>query len=87
MYLLVFGGNFLSSIKKLDKKLKVRIDGQLKLAQQNPFHPQLHSKSLHGKLGDFYSFRIGKNHRIVFKFLPNKTIQLLTIKHRREAYK
>lgn len=87
MYSLVFGRNFFSSIKKLDERLKTKTDKQLKLLQQNPFHPKLRSKHIHGKLDDFYSFRVGKDYRVIFKFLQNKTIQLLTIKHRKEVYK
>ena len=87
MYSLIFGKTFFSSIKKLDKGLKIKTDKQLKLLQQDPFHPKLHSKYLHGKLDNSYSFRVGKDYRVVFRFMQNRIIQLLTIKHRKEVYK
>ena len=87
MYSLVFGENFLSSVKKLDIKLKRKINSQLKILQQNPFHSRLHTKPLHGQLAEFHSLRIGRDYRLVFKFTNNKTLLLVAVEHRSKVYK
>ena len=87
MYSLVFGNEFLSSVKKLENKLKRRINVSLKLLEQNPFSPKLHAKPLQGKLAGFYSCRIGRDYRIVFKFLDENTITLLKAAPRDKIYR
>ncbi|MBI2024813.1 MAG: type II toxin-antitoxin system RelE/ParE family toxin [Candidatus Harrisonbacteria bacterium] len=87
MHSLVFGNSFVFSVKKLDHGTKLQVDALLQVLKNNPFHPRLHTKPLHGKLAGFYSFRIGRDYRAVFKFLDNKKIFLLRVKHRKEVYK
>jgi len=87
MHTILFGDGFLNSVKKIEKSLAIRLNSQLIFLQQDPFHAKLHTKSLNGKLAGFYSFRIGKDYRIIFKFLGNKTIMLVIIAHRREVYR
>ncbi len=87
MYGLIFGDEFLSSVKKLDGKLKRRVNASLKLLEENPFHPKLHTKPLQGRLVGFYSSRVGRGYRIVFRFSQNNTIILLKAAPRGEIYK
>lgn len=87
MCVLIFGEGFLASVKKLGKKIILKVSENLKLLQQNLFNSKLHTKPLHGKLAGFYSFRIGRDYRIIFRFLNNRTILLITASHRKEIYK
>lgn len=54
---------------------------------ENPFHPHLHTKGLHGKLRNHYSFRITRDYRVVFEFAAEAEIHLITVGHRRDIYK
>lgn len=87
MYTVIFGNEFLSSVKKLESKLKKKINLQLKLLQQNPYHPQLHTKPLHGELKSFYSLRVGRDYRLIFKFLNEHKIILTKAEHRSKIYR
>lgn len=87
MYSLVFGNEFLNSVKKLDPPVKRNINARLKLLEQNPFHPKLHTKPLQGKLTGFYSLRVGRDYRVVFKFLEGGVIVLLRADRRDKIYK
>ena len=53
----------------------------------NPYHPELKTKKLQGKLRLFYSFRITRDYRIIFEFIDNKTIIFLAVKHRKDIYR
>ena len=87
MHTILFGDGFLNSVKKLEKWPATKLNSQLMFFKQDPFHAKMHTKPLPGKLVGIYSFRIGKDYRIIFKFLGNKTIMLVIIAHRREVYR
>ncbi len=87
MHSLVFGGRFLNSAKKLEEKLKLRLKKNLDSLSDNPFHLYLHTKPLTGELRGLYSFRLGRDFRVIFKFLDNKEIHLIDITHRKDIYR
>jgi toxin YoeB len=84
---LVFGNQFLKSAEKLDKKLKSKLKLSLDVLLRNPFHPTLQTKPLTGKLSGYYSFRIGRDHRVIFQFVSEDKIYLLKIGNRRDIYR
>jgi len=84
---LVFGKEFLESAKGLERKLQLRLRGKLNQLQKNPFSASLHTKPLTGPLKGFYSFRLGKDYRVVFRFVSSNTIHLLKVGHRRDIYR
>lgn len=86
-FTLVYNDEFLKSARKLPKFQKQKPAELLELFQSNPFHPKLHTKHLTGKLSGFYSFRITRDWRVIFKFLSIDTIQLIYVGHRKEIYK
>lgn len=57
------------------------------LFKQNPFHPQLHTKKLSGKLKSQYSFRITREYRVMFELLEKNVVAFTAVKHRRDIYK
>ncbi len=87
MYILVFGNSFLISAKKIEKRTKVQLQKCLEIFSKEPFHPKLRTKPLTGKLVGFYSFRLSKDYRVIFKFAEGKVIVLLRVKHRKDVYK
>ena len=87
MYPLVFGDNFLSSVKKLDRATAVKINNKLKVLQRDPFHATLQTKPLHGKLKGMYSVRVGREYRVLFQFLSTDEIILVDVGHRKDIYR
>ena len=87
MHTILFGDGFIDSVKKLEKSVTIKINSQLSFLQQDPFHAKLHTKPLHGKLAGFYSFRISRDYRVIFKFIGNQTVLLVVVAHRREVYR
>ena len=86
MYILVLEPHFISSAKKLDRKIKEELDKNLQILEANPTHPHLHLKPLHGSLSGFYSFRV-KEYRVIIEFLFDKKIRILEIDRRDKVYK
>lgn len=87
MHQIVFGNKFLKSAEKLNKQLKSRLKTSLDILSENPFNPALRTKSLSGKLAGFYSFRLGRNYRVIFQFIANDKIYLLQVWNRKDAYR
>lgn len=87
MYKLVFGGQFLQSAKRLAREMKPRLKVSLDILFENPFHPTLRTKSLSGKLAGYHSFRVGREYRVIFKFISDNVIYLLRMGNRRDIYK
>ncbi|MBI2591242.1 MAG: type II toxin-antitoxin system mRNA interferase toxin, RelE/StbE family [Candidatus Brennerbacteria bacterium] len=86
-YKIIYGNKFIASAKKLEKPLKKKLDSQLLVLSENPFYPTLHTKPLSGPLKGAYSFRIGRDYRIIFIVHSNNIIQLLLAAHRKDIYK
>lgn len=86
MYQLVFGRQFLKTAEKLDEKLKSKLKSSLDVFLENPFNPILHSKPLTGSLSGYYSFRLGKNYRVIFRFISKDKVYLINIGNRKDIY-
>jgi addiction module RelE/StbE family toxin len=84
---IVYSKDFIKSVKRAPKQIQNRLADLIKILQQNPFHPKLHSKPLVGKLKGFYSFRITCNWCVIFSFFDSETIFLIDIAHRKDIYK
>jgi len=87
MISLIYSKRFLKSARKLPKNSQVKLAKQLKLFQQNPFHPFLHTKPLVNQLIGFYSFRITRDWRVIFQFESPELIKLIEVGHRKDIYK
>ena len=87
MYIIVFSKKFLDSTNKLDSKLKLKLKERLDLLQESLFNKFLLTKPLTGKLSGFYSFRLGKDYRVIFKLLSQNNIYLIKVGHRKDIYK
>ena len=87
MYQLVFEKSFFRSAKKLDNKLKPKLKSSLDILLRDPFYLTLHTKHLTGKFSGYHSFRLGKDYRVILKFVANEEIRLLDVGHRKDIYK
>lgn len=87
MISLTYSKRFLKSAGKLPKGLQVKLAKQLELLEQNPFYRLLHTKPLIGQLVGFYSFRITRDWRVIFRFENPKVIKLIEVGHRKDIYR
>lgn len=86
MIRIVYTKRFLKSVNKLPAAQQDKLADLLEILQNNPFHPNLHTKSLADPLTGFYSFRITRDWRVIFQFLEADKIQLITVGHRKDIY-
>ena len=86
-YKLIFGSRFLKSVERLDNHLKPKLKSSLDILSKNPFHPTLHTKSLSGKFSGYHSFRLGRDYRVIFKFLSSEEIFLIDLGDRKDIYR
>ncbi|MBU0705602.1 type II toxin-antitoxin system mRNA interferase toxin, RelE/StbE family [Patescibacteria group bacterium] len=82
-----YNRDFLKDFKKLPKNIRKKLGELEEIFRENPFHPELHSKGLHGKLRDFYSFRITRDYRVVYLFTDENKALFLLVGHRKDIYK
>ncbi|MBU4332505.1 type II toxin-antitoxin system YoeB family toxin [Patescibacteria group bacterium] len=87
MVKLVYGKKFLKSAKKLPKEQREKLAELLEVFENNPFNPILHSKALARELIGFYSFRITRDWRVIFRFITAFEIQLIIAGHRKDIYR
>ncbi|OGY43817.1 MAG: hypothetical protein A2731_02980 [Candidatus Buchananbacteria bacterium RIFCSPHIGHO2_01_FULL_39_8] len=84
---IVYSKDFVKSAKLVPQPVQSKLAALLKILKENPFYPKLHTKPLVGKLKNFYSFRITRDWRVIFRFLDPQTIFLIDIAHRKDIYK
>ncbi len=87
MIALVSTAHFLRAATNLPEKEKSRLVTLLETLRENPFHPQLHTKRLSGKLSDCFSFRFTREYRVIFYFSDKATVRLLDVGHRKDIYR
>ncbi len=83
---ILYGDHFLRLARKLPSAQQTKLANLLELLQDNPFHSQLHTKPLTGKLSGLYSFRITRDWRVIFQFRSPEEIILVNVGHRKEIY-
>ncbi|MDP3735312.1 MAG: type II toxin-antitoxin system YoeB family toxin [bacterium] len=55
--------------------------------RQNPFHPALRTEKLEPRRKEYWSFRIDRTYRILFRFRDQNTIYFLTCGHHKWIYR
>ena len=78
---------FLDASANLPLHQQKKLGTLFEILQKNPFHPKLHTKTLHGKLSGLYSFRITRDWRVIFEFADPDIIYILRVVHRKDAYR
>ena len=87
MIKIVFEKHFLKRVSKLPTGVQGKMSKLLLLLEEDPFHPTLRTKRLAGTLIGLLSFRVTRNHRVVFRFIDETTIQLLDAGDRKDIYR
>lgn len=87
MYRIVYTAGFEKAVMRHDRTTRRRLEDALELLEENPFHPHLHIKSLAGPFKGSYSFRLGRDFRVIFILKNGLTIQLLKIAKRGDIYR
>ncbi|MEK9175723.1 MAG: type II toxin-antitoxin system RelE/ParE family toxin [Patescibacteria group bacterium] len=83
MYQVVLTSAAQKSLKKIDKRYRVRIDKALFALAENPWL----GKSLNGELDGFFSLRVWP-YRIIYTVYKNEAIVfVIDIDHRQDVYK
>lgn len=86
MYKVTFTKTFVSHFKKLPRSVQIKADSLASFLAVDFRDTRLHTKKLHGN-NDWFSFRVGRDYRVVFMFEDGETIKLLDVRHRKDIYK
>ena len=89
MILVSFSSSFKRSFKKRikgDKDKEELFYQKLELFIKNPYHPQLKTHKLSGKLKNLWSFSIDRNLRVVFFFIDAENVVFENIGTHDEVY-
>lgn len=84
---IVFSNRFLRSARKLKRHEQDRLAELMELLGKNPYHPRLRTKTLSGELSGFFSFRVGRNIRVIFQFIESETLSLIDVGDRKDIYR
>ncbi|MFA6917854.1 MAG: type II toxin-antitoxin system mRNA interferase toxin, RelE/StbE family [Candidatus Gracilibacteria bacterium] len=79
--------SFVKDFKKLPLEIRQKASELEELFRKNPFHPLLHAKKLQGSLSSFFSFRITREYRVIYRFCSKDEVAFLAVKHRKDIYK
>jgi len=81
-----YTNTFVKHFRGLPKSVQLRADELVSLLCVDFRDSRLHTKKLVLD-EDLYSFRIGRDYRVLFVFETGDTIKLLDVKHRKDIYK
>lgn len=78
---------FIKALAKLPKAVQTQTETAILLFQSNPDHPSLHTKKLSGELAGRYSFRVGREYRVIFQLASKRSVELMLIGNRKDIYR
>lgn len=79
MFEIVVTREFEKRYKELSSVVQKKIEKQEKMFRVNPFHPSLHTEKLLPKQHELWSIRVDLQYRIVFRFLGENAVVLLSV--------
>lgn len=65
--------------EKLPRLIQKKALKQERLFRQNPFHPSLKTEKLEPKIKNYWSLRVDKNYRVIFRFKDSNSVFFLLI--------
>jgi addiction module RelE/StbE family toxin len=86
---LVWYKSFIRAFKKTSKKnpeIMEKLREALELFVNGPYHPMLGTHKLSGKLKGHHAFGLGYDFRVVFKFIDQEQVALISIGRHEEVY-
>ena len=78
---------FLKEVRRLPKAQQEKLAQLFELMTHDPYDSRLHTKHLSAELVGLLSFRITRDWRVLFRFVDERTIQLVDVGHRKDIYK
>ncbi len=87
MIALEFTKRFVDSSRDLPHSEQSKLVTLLERFKHNPFDASLQTKKLKGALSGLFSFRVTRERRVIFQFTDERTIKLLNVIHRKDAYR
>lgn len=70
---------FRDRYRELPSVIQKKFSKQLRLFKNDPYHPSLHTEKLQPKDRQYWSFRIDRSYRAIFKFTGQQQVILLTV--------
>ncbi len=83
---IAFKPTFQQDFRRLPPKIQDLFRKFVPFLKENSFHPLLHTKPLAGAWYSFFSFRLTKHYRCIFR-REGETIVLYFISHRKDVYR
>lgn len=87
MIAIVSSKQFLKEVSHLPVAQRQKLSTLLEMMKIQPNSPLLHTKLLTGELSGIYSFRIGREWRVLYRFANKHTIELIRVAHRKDIYR
>lgn len=76
---IIYTSKFARAYKKLPESIKIIAEKKEKIFRKNPHDTRLRTHKLKGDLGDFWSFSVSYQIRIIFEFGDEDTVYFHTI--------
>lgn len=76
---IVYTPKFIRAYKKLVPGLQTEVKQAIELFADKMNHDRLHVHKLSGRMEGRYSFSVNYKIRVVFRFLPDRRVLLLTV--------
>ncbi len=70
---------FVRTYSKLERDLQLEIKSKIELFKNTNNHRSLKVHKLHGRLKNRFSFSINYKFRVIFEYIKNKTVALVTV--------
>ena len=74
-----YSPEFRHKYKNLSGEVRDQAKEREKIFRSNPFDQRLKTNKLNGKFSKFWAFSVDFQHRIIFKFQPDKTVRFYSI--------
>jgi mRNA interferase RelE/StbE len=87
MYSVVIENTFKKKLKKLDKSVEKKIVQWIDLYVESDVDPKSHGKALKGNYRGLWRYRVGKYRIVVIINDIKKTVKVVEVYYRREAYR
>ncbi|OGG49751.1 hypothetical protein A3C18_01040 [Candidatus Kaiserbacteria bacterium RIFCSPHIGHO2_02_FULL_54_11b] len=76
---LIITDEFAERYRALPASIQRKLEKQERLFRENPFHPSLHTEKLEPRARQYWSFRVDRTYRVLFRFLDGQTVALITV--------
>lgn len=78
---------FSKRYRKLPLSVQKKAERREIIFRENPFHPALKTEKLEPRAREYWSFRIDRNYRVIFRFSDHRRVVFLTCGHHNWIYR